>query len=83
MMKLAAVKSGQANAGMSLAELRRLPLEIQLQIANQDSNPVGLLSQKTRTSSHAGNLAKSRQAMKDERKKNYVANEKQASKRVR
>jgi hypothetical protein len=83
MMKLAAVKSGQGNSGMSLAELRRLPLEIQLQIANQDSNPVGLLSQKTRNSSHAGNLAKSRQAMKDERKKSSVAGEKQASKRVR
>ena len=50
MMKLVAVKSGQGMEGVSLTQLERLPLEIQLQIANEDSNPVGLLSQKGRPS---------------------------------
>lgn len=50
MMKLAAVKSGQGLDGVSLTQLQKLPLEIQLQIANEDSDPVGLLSPKPRSS---------------------------------
>jgi hypothetical protein len=49
LMKLAAVKSGDepsAVAGMSLVDFQALPLEIQLQIANCDTGPLGLLSQK-------------------------------------
>lgn len=45
MMKLAAVKSGQANSGISLTQLDQLPLEIKLQVVNEDSHPLGQLSQ--------------------------------------
>lgn len=51
MMKLAAVvQSGDPTratvAGMSLQDFRALPLEVQLQIANEDSRSLGALSQK-------------------------------------
>lgn len=46
MMKLAAVQSGQTTAGMPLSQLDHLPLEIKLQIVNQDSDPLGHLSQR-------------------------------------
>lgn len=59
MMRLAAVKSGQGIDGMSVAELQRLPLEIQLQIVNEDGDPVGLLSQKPRNS-FLGRITKAR-----------------------
>ena len=56
MMKLAAVKSGEQalpeNLGeqVSLTQLERLPLEMQLQVANNDHRPVGMLSPKSRSS---------------------------------
>jgi hypothetical protein len=46
LMKLAAVKSGKFDTGISLTELDHLPLEIKLQVVNQDSCPVGVLSQR-------------------------------------
>lgn len=86
MMKLAAVKSGHERPeDMSLTQLQRLPLEIQLQIANQDSNPVGLLSQKPRGSNSGshGTFAKPRQVFKhhDKYENSVGAYEKQARKR--
>ncbi|MGK3740807.1 MAG: DNA repair protein REV1 [Bacillariaceae sp.] len=47
MMKLAAVKSGQERTGISLTQLEELPLEIKLQVVNQDTRQVGVLSQRT------------------------------------
>lgn len=47
MMKLAAVKSGQERTGISLTQLEKLPLEIKLQVVNQDTRQVGVLSQRT------------------------------------
>jgi hypothetical protein len=53
MMKLAAIKSGEelpcssmVGGGMSLEDFQALPLELQLQIANGDHHPLGLLSAK-------------------------------------
>ena len=40
MMKLASVKSGQNGASLSLSQLDDLPLELQLQIANNDEGPL-------------------------------------------
>ena len=44
LMRLAAVKSGNDSTDLSLTQLGTLPLEIQLQVANGDSRPVGDLS---------------------------------------
>jgi hypothetical protein len=44
MMKLAAVKSGQETTNISLTQLDHLPLEIKLQVVNDDDGPVGFLS---------------------------------------
>lgn len=46
MMRLAAVKSGQETTGISLTQLEHLPLEIKLQIVNEDARSVGALSQR-------------------------------------
>jgi len=46
-LKLAAVKSGDADTSMSLSQLDQLPLELQLQIANQDDQPLGACSPET------------------------------------
>jgi hypothetical protein len=54
-MRLAAIKSGGQSLApafgdpVSLTELESLPLEMQLQVANDDNGPVGILSQKNRT----------------------------------
>jgi hypothetical protein len=53
-MRLAAIKSGEQSLAptfgdpVSLTELESLPLEMQLQVANHDNGPVGILSQKNR-----------------------------------
>ena len=44
MMKLAAVKTGQEASSLALSQLDHLPLEIKLQVVNQDSCPIGALS---------------------------------------
>jgi hypothetical protein len=55
MMKLAAVKSGEHvlssafGEPVSLTQLDSLPLEMQLQVANDDDRPIGFLSQKRRS----------------------------------
>eukprot|EP00934_Nitzschia_sp_Nitz4_P007344 Nitzschia sp. Nitz4//scaffold134_size62860//8067//12052//NITZ4_006321-RA/size62860-processed-gene-0.71-mRNA-1//1//CDS//3329535475//7334//frame0 len=47
MMKLAAVRSGQAKVDISLTQLDELPLEIKLQVVNDDSQSVGERTQET------------------------------------
>jgi hypothetical protein len=44
MMRLAAVKSGRETTDISLSQLEHLPLEIKLQVVNDDLGPVGALS---------------------------------------
>jgi len=44
MMKLAAVKSGHDRTGISLTQLDELPLEIKLQVVNEDNRQLGVLS---------------------------------------
>ncbi len=57
MMKLAAVKSGDqsilgsSDLGVSMTQLESLPLELQLQIANDDNRPIGILSRRSRYAS--------------------------------
>jgi hypothetical protein len=57
MMKLAAVKSGDqsilgsSDFGVSMTQLESLPLELQLQLANDDNRPIGLVPRKSRYSS--------------------------------
>jgi hypothetical protein len=46
MMRLAAVKAGKETTNISLTQLDQLPLEIQLQVVNDDFCPVGSLSQR-------------------------------------
>jgi hypothetical protein len=46
MMRLAAVKAGKETTDVSLTQLDQLPLEIQLQVVNDDFCPVGSLSQR-------------------------------------
>ena len=48
MMKLASVKSGQDGSSISLSQLDDLPLELQLQIANNDEGPLRRRRQQTR-----------------------------------
>jgi hypothetical protein len=44
MMRLAAVKSGEVETAISLTQLDHLPLELQLQVVNDDLGPIGALS---------------------------------------
>ena len=59
MMKLAAVKNGNetipgsSNLDISMTQLECLPLEMQLQVANGDNRPIGVLPRKSRNSSEA------------------------------
>lgn len=46
MMKLQTIQSGKEDTGISLTQFEELPLEIRLQIANQDNFQVGVLSQR-------------------------------------
>jgi hypothetical protein len=46
MMRLAAVKCGEETTGISLTQLEHLPLELKLQLANDDADLVGALSQR-------------------------------------
>ena len=45
LLRLAAVKSGQASLGdsVALSQLENLPLKLQLQVANEDNKPIGKL----------------------------------------
>ena len=45
MMRLAAVKSGGETTSISLTQLDHLPLEIKLQVVNEDTDSLGALSQ--------------------------------------
>lgn len=63
LLKLAAVKSGEGSnylgaGGLSLEDFQALPLEIQLQIANGDHGPLGLLSPKLPTRPNKTNAKK-------------------------
>jgi hypothetical protein len=46
MMRLAAVKCGEETTGISLTQLEHLPLELKLQLVNDDADLVGALSQR-------------------------------------
>jgi len=85
MMKLAAAKSGQGLvSGMPVADFLRLPLELQLQIANEDSGPLGVLSQKRRSSGSSRQFSKNRATLQEPRSKsNGSVTKKPASERVR
>ena len=63
LLKLAAVKSGEGSSslgagGLSLEDFQALPLEIQLQIANGDHGPLGLLSPRLPTRPNKTNAKK-------------------------
>ena len=63
LLKLAAVKSGGGSSslgagGFSVEDFQALPLEIQLQIANGDHGPLGLLSPKPPSRPNKGNANK-------------------------
>ena len=62
MMKLAAVKSGQQITDIALSQLDHLPLELKLQVVNDDASPVGTLSQ-LRNFDHQSTAAKVPKAM--------------------
>lgn len=68
MMRLAAVKAGQGNveeqAAMSFTQLERLPLEIQLQVANKDTLSLGKHFSSVRKASNRSGTSNSRERAK-------------------
>ena len=57
LMKLADVKSGKIATDISLTQLDNLPLEIKLQVVNEDNSPVGFLSQNKKNITTASRTA--------------------------
>ena len=65
MMKLAVVKSGRDETGISLTQLDALPLEIKLQVVNQDTRRIGVLSPRTTAPKSSYGRRRSRNSSSD------------------